>query len=289
MHQPAAAASRSTCFICDCYTTYKRANSKSWYPTRMNLDFLGLPARVAKPRNVGITHVMDKGLGLADIQSMIEMSGDYIDIVKLGWGTSYVTPILGKKLDLYKSLGIPVVCGGTLLEVAEARGRIDDYRTWLTAQGFTHVEVSDGTIDMSRERKLELISMFAQDFEVLSEVGSKDDEEIYAPYQWVEWIKEELAAGSWKVITEARESGTAGIFRNTGEVRSGLIDEIAHEIDVTTVLFEAPQKAQQAWFIKHFGPDVNLGNIPPDEAIPLETLRRGLRSDTLSLILGLEN
>jgi phosphosulfolactate synthase len=174
---------------------------------------------------------MDKGLGLADIQSMIEMSGDYIDIVKLGWGTSYVTPILRKKLDLYKSLGIPVVCGGTLLEVAEARGRIDDYRTWLTAQGFTHVEVSDGTIDMSRERKLELISMFAKDFEVLSEVGSKDAEEIYAPYQWVEWIKEELAAGSWKVITEARESGTAGIFRNTGEVRSGLIDEIAHEID----------------------------------------------------------
>ena len=255
----------------------------------MNPDFLGLPARVAKPRNVGITHIMDKGLGLADIQSMIEMSGDYIDIVKLGWGTSYVTPILGKKLDLYKSLGIPVVCGGTLLEVAEARGRIDDYRTWLTAQGFTHVEISDGTIDMSRERKLELISMFAQDFEVLSEVGSKDAEEIYAPYQWVEWIKEELAAGSWKVITEARESGTAGIFRTTGEVRSGLIDEIAHEIDVTTLLFEAPQKAQQAWFIKHFGPDVNLGNIPPDEAIPLETLRRGLRSDTLSLILGLEN
>ncbi len=251
-------------------------------------DFLGLPARVAKPRNVGMTHVMDKGLGLADIRSMVEMGGDYIDIVKLGWGTSYVTGILREKLDLYNSLGIPVVCGGTLLEVAEVRGKIDGYRSWLFEQGFASVEVSDGTIDMPRERKLELISLFAQDFQVLSEVGSKDAEEISAPYQWVEWIKEEQQAGSWKVITEARESGTAGIFRTTGEVRSGLIDEIAHEIDVTTLLFEAPQKDQQAWFIKHFGPDVNLGNIPPDEVIPLETLRRGLRSDTMMDIFGLE-
>ena len=150
------------------------------------------------------------------------------------------------------------------------------------------VEVSDGTIDMARERKLELIALFARDFKVLSEVGSKDAEQIYAPYQWVEWIKEEQAAGAWKVITEARESGTAGIFRTSGEVRSGLIDEIAHEIDVAGLLFEAPQKAQQAWFIKHFGPDVNLGNIPPDEVIPLETLRRGLRSDTMAQIFDLE-
>lgn len=251
-------------------------------------EFLGLPPRVAKPRNVGITHVMDKGLGLDAVRSMIEMSGDYIDIVKLGWGTSYVTGKLREKLDLYNELDIPVVCGGTLLEVAEARGRIDGYRQWLGDQGFTSVEVSDGTIDMSRERKLELIELLAKDFRVLSEVGSKDDEEIFAPYQWVQWIKEELAAGSWKVITEARESGTAGIFRTTGEVRSGLIDEIAHELDVANLLFEAPQKSQQAWFIKHLGPDVNLGNIPPDEVIPLETLRRGLRSDTLSLILGLD-
>ncbi len=235
-----------------------------------------------------MTHVMDKGLGLAEIRTMVEVSGDFIDIVKFGWGTSYVTPNLREKLDLYKALEIPVVCGGTLLEVAEARGRINDYRTWLTEQGFTSVEVSDGTIDMPRERKLELISMFAEDFQVLSEVGSKDDEEIFAPYQWVQWIKEEQAAGAWKVITEARESGTAGIFRTTGEVRSGLIDEIAHEIDISTLLFEAPQKAQQAWFIKHFGPDVNLGNIPPDEVIPLETLRRGLRSDTMMDILKLE-
>ena len=248
--------------------------------------FLDLPPRVAKPREVGVTHVMDKGLSLADIRSLVETAGDYIDIVKLGWGTSYVTVNLRAKLDLYGELGIPVVCGGTLLEIAEVRGKIDGYRAWLTDQGFTSVEISDGTIDMPRERKLELIELFAQDFRVLSEVGSKDAEEIYAPYQWVEWIKEEIAAGSWKVITEARESGTAGIFRTSGEVRSGLIDEIAHEVDVTRLLFEAPQKAQQAWFIKHFGADVNLGNIPPDEVIPLETLRRGLRSDTMRDILG---
>lgn len=251
-------------------------------------NFLDLPGRVQKPREIGMTHVMDKGLGLAEIQTMIEMSGDYIDIVKLGWGTSYVTANLREKLDLYRAHDIPVVCGGTLLEVAEARGKVDGYRTWLSEQGFACVEISDGTLDMPRERKLELIALFATDFQVLSEVGSKDAEEIYAPYQWVEWIKEEQAAGAWKVITEARESGTAGIFRTSGEVRSGLIDEIAHEIDISTLLFEAPQKAQQAWFIKHFGPDVNLGNIPPDEVIPLETLRRGLRSDTMLDILELE-
>lgn len=250
--------------------------------------FLDLPPRGGKPREVGLTHVMDKGLSLADIRSMVEMGGDYIDIVKLGWGTSYVTGNLREKLDLYRALGIPVVCGGTLLEVAEARGKVEAYRTWLGEQGFESVEISDGTIDMPRERKLELIDLFARDFRVLSEVGSKDAEEIYAPYQWVEWIKEEQGAGAWKVITEARESGTAGIFRTSGEVRSGLIDEIAHEIDVTGLLFEAPQKAQQAWFIKHLGPDVNLGNIPPEEVISLETLRRGLRSDTMAHILGLE-
>lgn len=251
-------------------------------------NFLDLPPRVQKPREVGMTHVMDKGLGIAEIQTMVEMSGDFIDIVKLGWGTSYVTANLREKLDLYRAHGIPVVCGGTLLEVAEARGKVDGYRQWLSDQGFACVEISDGTLDMPRERKLELIALFAADFQVLSEVGSKDAEEIYAPYQWVEWIKEEQAAGAWKVITEARESGTAGIFRTSGEVRSGLIDEIAHEIDISTLLFEAPQKAQQAWFIKHFGPDVNLGNIPPDEVIPLETLRRGLRSDTMLDILELE-
>jgi phosphosulfolactate synthase len=248
-------------------------------------DFLGLPVREPKPRHRGLTHVMDKGMTLSQIEGLFATAGDHIDIVKLGWGTSYVTQNLPQKLELYRSLGVPVVCGGTLLEVVEARGRLDQYRGWLEEQGFACVEVSDGTIDMTRERKLEIIDILARDFQVLSEVGSKDAEAIFAPYQWIAWIREERAAGAWKVITEARESGTAGIFRGTGEVRSGLIDEIAHSFDVADLIFEAPQKGQQAWFIRHFGADVNLGNIPPDEVIPLETLRLGLRSDTMQDIL----
>ena len=252
--------------------------------------FLDLPVRPSKPREVGITHVMDKGLTPSQIEGLMATAGDYVDIVKLGWGTSYVTQNLKEKLDLYRSLGIPVICGGTLLEIAEVRGKLDGYRSWLSENGFESVEVSDGTIELPRERKLEIIDLLAKDFRVLSEVGSKDSEAIFAPYQWVGWIREELAAGAWKVITEARESGTAGIFRGTGEVRSGLIDEIVHLFGHERLLFEAPQKSQQAWFIRHLGPDVNLGNIPPEEVIPLETLRLGLRSDTmLDLLLGQPN
>jgi len=247
--------------------------------------FLDLPVRPSKPREVGITHVMDKGMTQTQIEGLMETGGDYVDIVKLGWGTSYVTQNLKEKLDLYRSLGIPVICGGTLLEIAEVRGKLDGYRSWLSENGFESVEVSDGTIELPRERKLEIIELLAKDFRVLSEVGSKDSEAIFAPYQWVGWIREELAAGAWKVITEARESGTAGIFRGTGEVRSGLIDEIVHEIPVDNLLFEAPQKDQQAWFVRHLGPEVNLGNVPPDEVIPLETLRLGLRSDTMPDLL----
>jgi phosphosulfolactate synthase len=228
---------------------------------------------------------MDKGLSLVQIDGMFQTAGDYIDIVKLGWGTSYVTGNLAEKLALYRSYGVPIVCGGTLLEAAEAIGRFDGYRSWLVENGFDCVEVSDGTISMSRERKLEMIDLLARDFRVLSEVGSKDAEAVFAPYQWVAWIKEERAAGAWKVIMEARESGTAGIYRGSGEVRSGLIDEIEHEIGIEDLIFEAPQKSQQAWFIRHLGAEVNLGNIPPEELIPLETLRLGLRSDTMAEIL----
>jgi phosphosulfolactate synthase len=178
-----------------------------------------------------------------------------------------------------------VVCGGTLFEVVYARGRVDEFKSWLVEQRFSHVEISDGTLDIPRERKLELIEEFARDFTVLSEVGSKDADVVYAPYQWVEWIKEELAAGAWKVITEGREGGNAGIYRPTGEMRTGLVDEIVHEIAVGDLIFEAPTKSSQAWFVKHFGPNVNLGNIPPDEVIPLETLRLGLRGDTLKEVL----
>jgi phosphosulfolactate synthase len=248
-------------------------------------SFLGLPGRSPKPRSSGLTHVIDKGLNLRDIEGLFDTAGDYVDVVKLGWGTSYVTRNLEKKIALYRSFDTPVVCGGTLFEAVVARGKVDEYKRWLVEQRFSHVEISDGTIDLPRERKLDLIAEFAGDFTVMSEVGSKDADVNYAPYLWVQWIKEELEAGAWKVITEGRETGTAGIFRPTGEMRTGLVDEIVHEIDVGDLIFEAPTKAAQAWFVRQFGPEVNLGNIPPEEVIPLETLRLGLRADTLREVL----
>jgi len=236
-----------------------------------------------EPRAAGLTHVIDKGLGPRVWEDVLETSGAYIDIVKLGWGTAYVTPNLRRKLDVLAEKR--VVIGGTFFEAVFAKGRVDEYKSWLTELGLTHVEISDGAIEIPRERKLELIAELARDFTVLSEVGSKDAEIVYAPYQWVEWIREELDAGAWKVITEGREGGTAGIYRPTGEMRTGLVDEIVHDIDVSDLIFEAPSKASQAWFVRHFGPEVNLGNIPPDEVIPLETLRLGLRADTLKEVL----
>ena len=250
-----------------------------------NDGWLGVPARPGKPRQNGLTHVMDKGLNIRDIEGMFDTAGDFVDIVKLGWGTSYVTNNLEKKIALYRSFDTPVVCGGTLFEAVYAKGKLDEFKAWLTEHRFAHVEISDGTIDIPRDEKLELIRDFARDFVVLSEVGSKDSDVVYAPYQWVEWIKEELEAGSWKVITEAREGGTAGIFRKDGDMRTGLIDEIVHGVPVDDLIFEAPTKSSQAWFVKQLGPNVNLGNIPPDEVIPLETLRLGLRGDTLKEIL----
>jgi phosphosulfolactate synthase len=247
--------------------------------------FLDVPARSPKPRTHGLTHVIDKGLNLRDIEGLFDTAGEFVDVVKLGWGTSYVTGNLEKKIALYRSLDTPVVCGGTLFEAVIGRGKLDEYRRWLVENRFSHVEVSDGTIDLPRERKLELIAELARDFVVMSEVGSKDSDVVYAPYQWVEWMREDLEAGAWKVITEGREGGTAGIYRPTGEMRTGLVDEIAHEIDVSELIFEAPSKSAQAWFVKQFGPEVNLGNIPPEEVIPLETLRLGLRADTLNEIL----
>jgi phosphosulfolactate synthase len=242
-----------------------------------------LPAFDLPPRNGGLTHVLDKGLGPRAWEDVLETSGEYIDVVKLGWGTAYVTPNLKRKLEVLA--GKRVVIGGTFFEAIWARGKVEEYKGWLGELGLTHVEISDGAVEMPREEKLELIADLARDFTVLSEVGSKDSEVVYAPYEWVGWIKEELEAGAWKVITEAREGGTAGIFRPTGEMRTGLIDEIVHDIQPADLIFEAPTKSAQAWFVRELGPEVNLGNIPPDEVIPLETLRRGLRADTLKEVL----
>ena len=250
-----------------------------------NDGFLNLPPRPGKPREEGLTHVIDKGLNLRDIEGMFDTGGQFVDIVKLGWGTSYVTNNLEKKIALYRSFETPVVCGGTLFEVVYARDRLDEFKSWLVEHRFSHVEISDGTVEIPRERKLELIADFARDFTVLSEVGSKDSSVEYTADEWKTWLREELDAGAWKVITEAREGGTAGIFDSSGGMRTELIGEIAMTVGPVNVVFEAPTKAAQAWFIKQFGPSVNLGNIPPEEVIPLETLRLGLRGDTLKEVL----
>jgi phosphosulfolactate synthase len=234
-------------------------------------------------RHVGLTHVIDKGLGPRAWEDVLEVAGDHISIVKLGWGTAYVTRNLERKLDVLRDK--PVVIGGTFFEVVYAKDKLDDYKQWLTELGLTHVEISDGTIEIPRERKLELIADFARDFTVLSEVGSKDSSVEYSVAEWTQWLNEELEAGAWKVITEAREGGTAGIFDSSGGMRTDLIKEIANAVGPANIVFEAPTKAAQSWFVKQFGPSVNLGNIPPDEVIPLETLRLGLRGDTLKEVL----
>jgi phosphosulfolactate synthase len=233
----------------------------------------------------GLTHVLDKGLGPRGWEDVLEMAGDHVSIVKLGWGTAAVTSNLQRKLEVLREK--PVVIGGTYFEIVYAKDKLDEYKQWLRELGLTHVEISDGTVDIPRERKLELIADFARDFTVLSEVGSKDSSVEYSAEQWVQWLQEELDAGAWKVIAEAREGGTAGIFDSSGGMRTELIGEIAMTVGPVNVVFEAPTKAAQAWFIKQFGPSVNLGNIPPDEVIPVATLRYGLRGDTLwEVLLG---
>jgi len=243
--------------------------------------FLALPERSSKPRERGLTHVIDRGLSIAQVDGLIETVGDCVDIVKLGWGTALVTANLKPKLERYAAHGIPVVLGGTLTEIAIRQGRVEGLVAWLRELGLRHVEISDGTIALDPEVKAHLISTLAAHFTVLSEVGSKDADFIMAPYVWVEQIQRDLQAGAWKVIAEARESGTAGIYRADGEVRTGLIDEIVHAIDAERLIFEAPLHDQQVWLLKRFGSECNLGNIAPDDVLSLETLRLGLRSDTV--------
>src|SRR5947209_8264158 len=239
----------------------------------MMRDLLDLPVRTAKPRQDGITHVLDKGLSVAEVDGMIEVAGGSVDIVKLGWGTAVATENLDGKLARYRAHGIPVVLGGTLTELAIARDRLDELIEWAKELGLAHFEISDGTIALDHERKLELISSLAQHFTVLSEVGSKDDTgAITPPYRWVEMMLQELEAGAWKVIAEGRESGTAGIFRPSGEVREGLINEIVHAVDSDRILFDAPRKEQQVWFVHRFGADGSLEISPPRLHQPQQTL-----------------
>ena len=244
-----------------------------------------MPERSQKPRNSGLSMVMDKGLALREVEDFLEVAAAYTDIVKLGFGTGILTPRLDEKLKLYKEAGIPVYFGGTLFEAFLVRNQLDDYRRLLEKTGVTHIEISDGSLELAHDEKCELIAEFAKNYTVLSEVGSKDADKIIPPYEWIEQMETELAAGAWKVIGEARESGTVGIFRNSGEVRSGLVAEISRKIPIQDVIWEAPQKAQQVWFMQLYGSNVNLGNIAPQEVIPLETLRLGLRGDSFHFFL----
>ncbi len=252
----------------------------------MNYHLTQIPERTLKPRSNGMTMVMDKGLSSREVEDFIEVAGPFVDIVKLGWATSYVTPVLEKKLAIYKAAGIPVYFGGTLFEAFIIRNQYDDYKRLLDKFQLGHAEVSDGSIILDHQKKCEYISDLAKIVTVVSEVGSKDAENIMAPYQWIELMLAELAAGSHYVIAEARESGNIGIYRDSGEVRQGLVQELLTKIPSEKILWEAPQKAQQTWFIKLLGANVNLGNIPPNELIPLETLRLGLRSDTFHHFLA---
>lgn len=246
----------------------------------MNFFLKDLPSRTAKPRQSGLTMAMDKGLSLRQVEDFLEISSGYVDIVKLGWSTSYLTPKLKEKIKLYKEAGIPVYLGGTLFEAFIVRNQFEDYTRTLDQFGIEYVEVSDGSIEMPHDKKCGYIYELAKNYTVLSEVGSKDDQKIIPPYKWIALMKAELEAGSWKVIGEAREGGNVGLFRSTGEVRSGLVEEILTQIPFERIIWEAPQKEQQVWFVKLLGANVNLGNISPNELIPLETIRLGLRGDT---------
>ncbi|MVN20202.1 phosphosulfolactate synthase [Mucilaginibacter arboris] len=252
----------------------------------MNYFLSNIPERTQKPRSSGFTMVMDKGLSLRQVEDFLEVSGQYTDIVKLGWATSYVTSNLTEKLKLYRDAGIPVYFGGTLFEAFIIRGQFDDYRRTLDKYQMDYAEVSDGSITIDHDEKCNYIKELSKQVTVISEVGSKDVEKIFAPYKWIRLMNAELEAGSWKVIAEARESGNVGIYRDSGEVRQGLVDEILTQIPEEKIIWEAPQKAQQVWFIKLIGANVNLGNIAPAEVIPLETIRLGLRSDTFDFFLN---
>ncbi len=246
----------------------------------MNYTLSHIPERTAKPREHGLTMVMDKGLAIRQAEDMIEASGQLTDLVKLGFGTSFITNKLKEKIKLYQKAGIRVYLGGTLFEAFVARGQYKDYRKLLDQFGLDTAEVSDGSINMPQKEKCRYITDLAKHVTVLSEVGSKESGILISPSKWVSMMNAELDAGSWKVIAEARESGTVGIYRPSGHAHTQLVNRILAKVPAEHIMWEAPQKAQQVWFIKQLGANVNLGNIAPEEVIPLETLRLGLRGDT---------
>ena len=252
----------------------------------INFSLTQIPERTKQPRQYGLTMVMDKGLSLRDAESFISVGAPHTDIIKLGFGTSFVTPNLRAKIELYQAHNIPVYFGGTLFEAFVIRNQFDDYIAMCKDYKIDVIEVSDGSIEIPHSEKcgyIEKISKFAK---VFSEVGSKDAAHIIPPYKWIELMSAELSAGASYVIAEAREAGNVGIYRGSGEVREGLVQEILTKIPAEKILWEAPQKAQQLYFLELIGCNVNLGNIAPSEIIPLEAMRIGLRGDTFDLYLN---
>ena len=253
--------------------------------TRMNFKLTQMPDRLEKPRQHGITMVMDKGLSIEEAKNFMSVAHPHVDIVKLGFGTSFVTPNLREKIEVYQSYDLPVYFGGTLFEAFLVRNQWEDYIAVLKDYGITHVEVSDGSITIPHAEKCGYIEKLTKHFIVLSEVGSKDAAHIIPPYKWIELMSAELNAGASYVIAEAREAGNVGIYRGSGEVREGLVQEILTQIPAEKILWEAPQKAQQLYFIELIGCNVNLGNIAPSEVIAMEAMRVGLRGDTFHMFL----
>ena len=255
----------------------------------MNFNLSQIPERFAKPRTAGITMVMDKGLSIEEVKNFLSISHPHVDIVKLGFGTSYVTPNLREKIEVYRSYNIPVYFGGTLFEAFLIRNQFEDYIAVCKDYQIDYMEVSDGSITIPHAEKCGYIEKLTKYGTVLSEVGSKDAAHIIPPYKWIELMSAELKAGSTYVIAEAREAGNVGIYRGSGEVREGLVQEILTQIPGERIMWEAPQKAQQLYFIELLGANVNLGNIAPTEVIPLETMRVGLRGDTFHMYLDKAN
>lgn len=251
----------------------------------MNFDLSQIPERTTKPRKYGLTMVMDKGLSIPQVRSFMSVAAPHVDIVKLGFGTAYVTPNLKEKIALYKEFDVPIYFGGTLFEAFLVRNQFEDYIKVVDSFGIEFMEVSDGSIIIPHAEKCGYIEKLAQHGTVLSEVGSKDVTNIMPPYKWVELMKSELDAGAGYVIAEARESGTVGIYRDSGEVRQGLVQEILTQVPAEKIIWEAPKKEQQFYFLQLVGCNVNLGNIAPAEVIPLEAMRVGLRSETFQLFL----
>ena len=247
------------------------------------LEFLNnIPNRPEKPRTNGLTMIMDKGLSLNEAENMVVLKSELTDIVKLGFGTSLLTRYIDKKISLYKEAGIDVYTGGTLFEAFIVRNQIDDFYRLMDKLKLEMVEVSDGCIQMEHDKKCELIHKLSKDFKVISEIGSKDESLTIEDDKWISYMKKELEAGSWKVIAEAREGGNVGMFETNGDIKGKLIKNITKEIDIANILWEAPLKKQQIWFINEFGANVNLGNISPNSIISLECLRLGLRGDTFN-------